>query len=62
MITGELRLPPIKGHEIYPGVTALSDPVMRPDLGPCNMAVLADVDGVLCVVELSIRLKQAAEQ
>jgi hypothetical protein len=62
MITGTLTLPSIYNEEIAPGVIALSEPTPRPDLGPNSMACLANANGMLCVVELSIRLRSNESQ
>lgn len=56
MIKGNLNLPKMLGEEISPGVFLLDEPTPRPDLGPNKMVALAEVRGMLCTVELSIRL------
>lgn len=56
-ICGELLLPPVNGREIAPGIVLIGEPSPRPDLGPNRLACLADVDGTLCVVELSFAFR-----
>lgn len=53
---GYVSLHDMDGMEITPGVFLIGNPTPRPDLGSNRMACLANVNGMLCTVELSIRL------
>ena len=55
---GKIILPKMNGKEIYPGVYAMGEPTPRPDLGPNKLAILVEINGCLCVVELSIKFKE----
>ena len=52
-----LELPDTDGLEIKPNLFLIGQPTPRPDLGPNKMACLADINGWLVVVELSISFK-----
>ena len=54
--TGYVTMPNLDGMEIKPGVFLIGNGTPRPDLGPNKLACLANVDGMLCTVELSINL------
>lgn len=55
MIEGSLNLPKMDGMEIRPGVTLIGEPT--PVEGSTKLRSLANVAGMLCVVELSIKFK-----
>jgi len=55
MIEGTMNLPKMDGMEIRPGVTLIGEP--SPEPGTDKLRCLANVDGMLCVVELSIKFK-----
>ena len=55
MIEGTMSLPKMDGLEIRPGVTLIGEP--SPMEGTDKLRCLANVDGMLCVVELSIKFK-----
>ena len=55
---GELILPKLDGVEITPGVFLIGEPTPRPDLGKTSLACLADVEGMLYTVELTIKLQE----
>lgn len=52
-VTGEINLPPMDGWEIRPGVTLIGEPC--PVQGTDKLTCLANVEGFLCVIELSIK-------
>jgi hypothetical protein len=52
--SGELNLPDMNGLEIKPNLILIGQPTPRPDLDPNKMACLANINGTLSVVELSI--------
>ena len=54
---GHLQLDNLDDYEVSPGVFLIGNPTPRPDLGDNKMACLANVNGALCVVELSIKLR-----
>jgi len=56
-IEGTLTLPNTDGVEISPGIWLIGNPTPRPDLGKTSMACLANVGGMLAVVELSLTFK-----
>jgi len=58
MIEGKLTIPKCDGVEIKPGIFLIGEPSARPDLGPNRLACLANVNGSLCLVELSINVLQ----
>ncbi len=51
----------VNGLEVKPGVFLIGDPTPRPDLGSDRFACLANYNGMLCVVELSIKVIRAVE-
>ena len=55
---GKLTLPKMDGVEIKPGVFLIGEPTPRPDLGKTSLVCLADVHGMLCTVELTIKFKR----
>jgi len=55
MIEGTMNLPKMDGMEIRPGVTLIGEPSPMP--GTDKLRCLANVSGMLCVVELSIKFK-----
>ena len=55
MIEGTMSLPKMDGLEIRPGVTLIGEP--SPVEGTDKLRCLANVDGMLCVVVLSIKFK-----
>ena len=57
-ITGNLDLPKMDGKEVRPGVFLIGEPTPRPDLGPTSMVCLANVEGMLALVELRLRFKE----
>lgn len=57
MIEGTMSLPKMDGMEIRPGVTLIGEPTPMP--GSDKLRCLANVSGMLCVVELSIKFKKA---
>jgi hypothetical protein len=57
MITGTLDLPKMDGVEIRPGVVLIGEPTPMPDTD--KLRCLANVMGMLCLVELSIKFKSA---
>jgi hypothetical protein len=59
MIEGSLDLPKMDGMEIRPGVRLIGEPTPTP--GTDKLRCLANVLGCLCVVELSIKFKEATE-
>ena len=54
---GKLILPEMDGVEISPGIWLIGEPTPRPDLGKMSMACLANMNGALVVVELSLKFK-----
>jgi hypothetical protein len=61
-IKGNINLPKMDGIEISPGVYLIGEPIPRPDLGKTAMACLANVQGMLAVVQLSIVFKPNPKQ
>lgn len=59
MIEGTLDLPKMDGMEVKPGVVLIGEPAAMP--GTDKLRCLANVFGYLCVIELSIKFKKAAE-
>ena len=55
---GELILPKMDGVEITPGIFLIGEPVPRPDLGKTALVCLAEVRGMLALVQLSIVFKE----
>jgi len=55
MIEGTMTLPKMDGMEIRPGVTLIGEPSPMP--GTDKLRCLANVSGMLCVVELGIKFK-----
>ncbi len=55
---GSLNLPKMDGTEVRPGVTLVGEPTPVP--GTDKLRCLANVAGMLCVVELSIKFKEPA--
>jgi len=55
IVEGKLDLPKMDGVEIRPGVTLIGEP--SPEPGTDKLRCLANVEGMLCVVELSIKFK-----
>jgi len=53
---GYVSLHDMNGMEIKPGIFLIGNPTPRPDLGPNSLVCLANVNGALCTVELSINL------
>lgn len=60
-LVGQLQIPKTHGKQVAPGVFLIGEPTPRPGLGDNSLACLADVHGMLCVVELSVRLVPNAE-
>lgn len=58
---GKLTLPKMDGVEIKPGVFLIGEPTPRPDLGKTSLACLADIRGMLCTVELTIKFKEVKD-
>jgi hypothetical protein len=56
LVIGQLQLPKMDGVWITPRIRIIGEPTPRPDLGDNKLACLADVDGLLCVIELSLRM------
>ena len=57
-IEGRITIPETDGVEIHPGVWLIGEPTPRPDLGKTAMACLANVNGMLAVVQLTIAFKE----
>lgn len=55
MVTGTMELPKMDGVEIRPGVVLIGEPTPQP--GTDKLRCLANVSGMLCLVELSIKFK-----
>lgn len=53
---GELRLGEMKGEEISPGIILLEEP--HPVEGTNRLRALANVNGMLAVVEMVVKLKE----
>jgi hypothetical protein len=51
MVTGTLDLPKMDGAEIRPGIVLIGEPAPMPGTG--KLRCLANVTGMLCLVELS---------
>lgn len=56
MVEGNLDLPKMDGTEIRPGVFLIGEPSPMP--GTDKLRCLANVAGMLCVVELGIKFKE----
>jgi len=56
MITSELTLPSMNGKEIAPGIFLIGEP--SPQIGTDKLRCLANVYGMLCLVELGIKFKE----
>jgi len=54
---GSIVLPKLDGFEIIQGIYLIGEPTPRPDLGKTALACLANINGMLGVVELSIKLE-----
>ena len=50
---GVMHLPKMDGVEIRPGVVLIGEPM--PEVGKTTMRCLANVYGVLCVIELKLK-------
>jgi len=59
VIEGRLDLPKMDGMEVREGVTLIGEPTPMP--GTDKLRCLANVAGMLCVVELGIKFTKAAE-
>ncbi len=57
-VEGELTLPKMNGVEISPGIWLIGEPTPRPDLGKVSMSCLANISGILAVIELTLKLKE----
>jgi hypothetical protein len=57
-LEGTLILPKTNGVEIKPEIFLIGEPTPRPDLGKTSLACLANVHGMLCTVELTIKFKE----
>jgi hypothetical protein len=53
----ELILSKMDGVEITPGIFLIGEPTPRSDLGDMSFACLANINGMLVVVELVAKLK-----
>lgn len=60
-IEGELIVPKMDGKEIMPGIFLIGEPTPRPDLGKNALVCLANIEGMLGLVQLSIKLKKEKE-
>ena len=54
-MTGEIRLPKTDGVEVKPGIFLIGDPAPRPDIGPTALVCLANIHGMMGLVELSLK-------
>ena len=55
---GIVTLPKMDGFEISQGIFLIGEPTPRPDLGKTALACLANINGMLGLVELSIKFKE----
>jgi hypothetical protein len=60
MIESVMTLPKMDGMEVRPGITLIGEPAPMP--GTDKLRCLANVAGMLCVIELSIKFKAEAAQ
>jgi len=51
-----LIMPKTDGVEITPGIFLIGNPSPRPDISPTALACLANIHGMLCLVELKLSL------
>lgn len=58
MISGTMTLPSLKGMEVRPGVFLLGEPFPIP--GTDKLQALANVGGVLCLIQLRITFPKGA--
>lgn len=56
MSTGTIQLPRMEGQQVAPGVWLIGEPTPIP--GTSLLRCLADVNGALCVVELSVKFQE----
>lgn len=54
---GTINIPKMDGVEIRPGIWLIGEPTPRPDLGKTAMVCLANIEGMLGLVELSIKFE-----
>jgi hypothetical protein len=60
VIEGTIHIPKMDGQEIEPGIILIGEP--SPQLGTDKFRCLANVHGMLCLVELSIKFKGESDQ
>lgn len=53
---GSLQLPKLDGYEVRPGIFLIGEPVAIP--GTDKLRCLANIDGSLALIELSIKFKE----
>jgi len=56
MILGKLDLPKMDGQEVRPGIVLIGEPT--PQVGTDKLRCLANVHGMLCLVELKLSFKE----
>jgi hypothetical protein len=54
-----IPLPKLHDHEVSEGIYLIGEPIPRPDLGDNRMACLANVCGVLALIELIVKPVEA---
>ena len=61
-VTGTIRISETDGVEILPGIFLIGEPSPRPDLGPTALVCLANIQGMLGLVQLSIKFRSGDDK